>query len=149
MDDDDDDEDDDDDDRDLILDPDEIMMPASDVRQMLLLCDWGRKLEEIDGVQIAVDLDGNGFSLSETVDATTDGTAICATYTPGGLGGSTEEHTHQWTTADVGEYGMVLSNGHRWCLLVPEPWAMPMDWERAEASRRTKERSHTLAALGR
>ena len=28
---------------------------------------------------------------------------------------------------------MVLSNGHRWCLLVPEPWSMPMDWERAEA----------------
>jgi hypothetical protein len=48
-----------------------MMMPASDVRQMLLLYDWVGKLE-----QIAVDLDGNGFSSSETVAATTDGTAI-------------------------------------------------------------------------
>ena len=37
---------------------------------------------------------------------------------------------------------MVLSNGHRWCLLVPEPWAMPMDWERAEAQADKGAESH-------
>jgi hypothetical protein len=76
------------------------------VQQVLLQQeDWaGKLLQHWPGAQLAVDLDGNQFSLSEELEEADGNDDISALYIEGGLGGRERwKSTHTWT--DVEEYG--------------------------------------------
>jgi hypothetical protein len=101
---------------DLLLDTDEMILPKAAVQLLLQQDDWaGKLLQHRSGAQLAVDLDGNQFSLSEELEEA-DGNDISALYIEGGLGGRERWEPHTWS--DVEEYGSDLGAGDRWCVVV-------------------------------
>ena len=110
----------------LLLDDNERVLRADEMRTILQGEGWGRVLAGIPNVQLAVELsEGSGFELSVGV-AAAEGeseSGVVVTYPVGGLGSDgTEKYTHAWTEEDLGEYGDDLEEGHRWCVVVPSTW---------------------------
>jgi hypothetical protein len=76
---------------------DEMILPKAAVQLLLQQGDWaGKLLQHRSGAQLAVDLDGNQFSLSEELEEA-DGNDISALYIEGGLGGRGRWETHTWS----------------------------------------------------